>query len=390
MDAIRIILASIKRADRDFNLINNGDKIAIGISGGKDSMLLLYALNLYKKFSKINFTIIPIHINLGFPNSCKEELKKYVESLGLELVIADGSTVFEILKEQQKLQKTPHLPCSICSKMKKAIINKEAKKYSCNKVSFAHHASDAIETLFLNEIYGGRIATFSPKMFLEKEEITFIRPLIYIHESVIKRGVNELNIPVFKSGCPNDGYTKREDIKNILNSLYKEFPSAKDNFLTMLMNDSKIDLFYTYKERKIFNTDLYYKKVNDINSIVQESKYINNALNEFYLKECVHLNLYKNNELSGIAILKEEERTLKIFEIWVKEKSMFIPFVFDIYKTSYDLINPMNLIIYNSKEYHDELIKMRCKFDKENEIYSIENENPRHLDSVFKKERLYQ
>ena len=104
MDAIRIVLASIKRADEDFNLISDGDRIALGVSGGKDSMALLYALSLYKRFSKINFEIIPINIDLGFPNYSSKEMEEYCSSLGLELIIADGKTVYEILEEQRKLQ----------------------------------------------------------------------------------------------------------------------------------------------------------------------------------------------------------------------------------------------------------------------------------------------
>ena len=103
MDAIRIILASIKRADLDFNLINDKDRIAIGVSGGKDSMALLYALSLYKRFSKIDFEIIPINIDLGFSNYNELPIKEYCSSLGLDLVVADGKSVYEILKEQQTI-----------------------------------------------------------------------------------------------------------------------------------------------------------------------------------------------------------------------------------------------------------------------------------------------
>ena len=137
MDAIRIVLASMKKADRTYNLINNGDKIALGISGGKDSMALLYALTLYRRFSHIDFEIVPINIDLGFPGYENQEMKAYCQSLGLDLIIADGKSVYEILKEQKRIQNKKILPCSICSRMKKAIINKKAKELNCNKVSFA-------------------------------------------------------------------------------------------------------------------------------------------------------------------------------------------------------------------------------------------------------------
>ena len=151
MKALRIILASIKKADEEYNLFSSKDKIVIGISGGKDSMVLLYSLALYKNYSHKNFTLIPAIIDLGFPNFQIDNIKNYIKShLNLDLEVLDGKTVYPILKAQQELQHTPHLPCSICSKMKKAIINKYANKIKANKVSFAHHLDDAIETLFLN------------------------------------------------------------------------------------------------------------------------------------------------------------------------------------------------------------------------------------------------
>ena len=387
MDAIRIVLSSIKRADFDYNLINDGDRIALGVSGGKDSMLLLYSLILYKKYSKIDFSIVPINIDLGFKDYNNQELSSYVKSLGLDLVIADGRSVYEILSAQQILQKTPHLPCSICSKMKKAIINKEAKRQDCNKVAFAHHADDAIETLFLNEIYGGRISTFSPKMFLENEKVEFIRPFIYLHESEIKRAVKENNIPIFKSGCPNDGKTKREDIKNILLDLYKNYPSAKDNFLTMLSNQEKIDLFYTYKEKKINRTNLYYKEVFSSDSLFDEIEYFSKQ-DYPYLKNHKHFHLYQNNILVGVAIFKVENRNLIVSKIKVSKKEFLIPFLFDIYKNVYEKINPLTLMILDSKEYENELLKMGCIQNQESKIYEL-SENPRHLDALYIKQKLY-
>ena len=123
----------------------------------------------------------------------------------------DVNELYEILKANQEDDK--HLPCSICSKMKKAIINKAAKFYGCNKVAFAHHVDDAIETLVMNSIYGGKVDTFSPKMYLTNDKITFIRPLCLAHEHDIQKTVKENNIPLLKSNCPADKFTERENIK---------------------------------------------------------------------------------------------------------------------------------------------------------------------------------
>lgn len=241
MKAIRTVLACIRNADKTYNLIQHGDKIVIGLSGGKDSVALTYCLALYQKFSHTDFTIQPVMLDLGFPGFNPYEMDQFCKSLGLKLLVSDNRDVYKILQIQQKDAK--HLPCSICSRMKKAAINKVATEIGFNKVAFAHHADDAIETLFMNEIYGGRVATFSPKMHLEKANMDFIRPLLLVREKDIIQLVKEENLPVCSSHCPADKTTTREDIKNLLNDLYHNIPASKDNFLTMLYNYEKEDLW---------------------------------------------------------------------------------------------------------------------------------------------------
>ena len=382
MDAIRIVLASIKKADNDFNLINNNDRIAIGVSGGKDSMALLYALSLYKRFSKINFEIVPINIDLGFPEYDEKPIRDYCSSLNLDLVVADGKSVYPILKEQQKLQNKAMLPCSICSRMKKAIINKKAKELNCNKVSFAHHKSDAIETLFLNEIYGGRIATFEPKMFLENEGITFIRPFIYIDEKEIIRLVKEKNLPIFPSHCPNDKKTKREDIKNILLGLNKTYPSSYDNFLTMLSNKEKFNVFFLHEENKVDDNGLYYKKIVDFCRVLDEKHHF--KVSDEISKNSEHFHLYKDNELLGIILLSSKYKTYTIEKIWLKENKYFVPFVFKLYWNISAKINPITFIL-KGKKYLAEAKKLY--FKKQKGSYQLDM-NPRNLDAILKKENL--
>ncbi|MDY2727690.1 MAG: ATP-binding protein [Candidatus Onthovivens sp.] len=347
MKGIRVLLASIRKADKDFNLISSGDKIVVGISGGKDSMALIYSLFLYKKFSKCEFELYPVIIDLGFPCFEVSTLEKYISSLGLKLEILHEKQVFQILQIQQEKQKLPHLPCSICSRMKKAIINKYAEKIGANKVSFAHHKDDAIETLFLNEIYGGRIATFSPKMFLSNDQITFIRPFIYAGEKDIVKTIKEENIPTFTAKCPNDKHTKRQEIKEILNNIYQKYPSSEENFLSMLQNYNKQDIFYMHQEHKIEGTSLFYKLVRTQDELL-DFLHFSNVDFSVFKKEDFKFLIYSKKDLVGsCSISKISDRNYKISYIKFVNQDDKELFIQDIYKEFYDRFNPMNFFTEN-------------------------------------------
>ena len=163
-------------------------------------------------------------------------------------MVVDNTEVYRILQIQQKDKE--HLPCSICSRMKKASMNKIANEIGFNKVAFAHHADDAIETYMMNSLFGGRVASFSPKMHLERADITFIRPLIHVRESDIIKLIKEEKLPVLASGCPANMHTRREDMKSLLKDIYKKYPIAKDNLLTMLSN---------YEKEDIWGKEIYYQ-----------------------------------------------------------------------------------------------------------------------------------
>lgn len=177
---------------------------------------------------------------MGFPNMDTTPLEEYFKEQNIRLELVPSSA-YEILKAN--VQNNGRLPCSICSKIKKAVIIENAKSFGCNKVAFAHHAEDAIETLMMNAIFGGRIATFKPKMFLDRSGITFIRPLIYAREKQVAKSAHKLNVPIVVSTCPNDKHTERENMKTMLAELYKKYPMAEDNFLLMLHNLDKLDLW---------------------------------------------------------------------------------------------------------------------------------------------------
>jgi tRNA 2-thiocytidine biosynthesis protein TtcA len=242
MKYIRNILAALRKADRDYSLIDNGDKILVGLSGGKDSLCLLRALSVYGHFAGKKFTVRPVYLDLGFGNPDLSGLKNYCASLGYDLYVSDSRFVYDILKAHTKEGK--HIPCSICSRMKKAAMNNIAKDLGFNKVAFAHHNDDAVETLFMNMIHGGRVATFEPKMRLERAGITFIRPLIYCRESDIRSLVKEEGLPVLASSCPANGFTDREKTKEFLQQVYKEWPEARDNFRTLLHNYQGFCLYF--------------------------------------------------------------------------------------------------------------------------------------------------
>lgn len=385
MKALRIILASIKKADIDFNLFKENSRICIGISGGKDSMALFYALNIYKLYSKVNFEVIPMMIDLGFPNTKLDEIKEYFNELGTPLYIEDAKSVYQILSIQKEKQHLDHLPCSICSKMKKAIINKVAKKLNCDYVSFGHHKNDAIETLFLNAIYGGRIATFSPKMFFSRDKLTFIRPFIYIDESIITRLIKEENIKIFKSTCPNDKKTERENIKTLIKDINKIYPSSKDNFLTMLNNKEKLDVFFNHFEHKIErNEKYYYKIIEDLSSIIDEYKFLNKKL---YLdKNLTHIHVFKDNKFFGVILYLKKNKEFTIKLIKLKDYSDLDYILYDLYNEIYKKYNPITFRLRLTKviEKHLKAFTLNKKEKLGNSYLVLIDENPAKISKRLK------
>ena len=301
----------------------------IGVSGGKDSMVLLKALAQYQHFDCVNFEIVPVILDLGFPGFDSKPIEEYVSSLGLKLIVHDSKEVFQILKVQQK--DTKNLPCSICSRMKKAAINKVAKELGCNKVAFAHHGDDAIETLFMNEIFGGRVASFQPKMHLDRADIEFIRPLILCHEDDIIRAQKEEKIPAFPSHCPNDGKTMRSEMKSLLKEIYKKYPSAKDNFFLMMENHEKEIMYYTDIFYKVERKDLSFKPVITATDSRVETK-LRLELKCLNLDEDVsRYVIYKLDKPIGVISFNKEElpsiHDLSLLKEHKKEKEVIEPFI---------------------------------------------------------------
>ena len=245
MNPVKKVLGCFRKADNDYEMIENGDKIAVGVSGGKDSSVLIHCLHLYKMFSHKEFEVIGIYVDLGFGQEHIEKVVDYFKPYDVPIYIVK-TQIYDILKLH--LDKNDNIECSLCSKLRKGALVNAAKEYGCNKLALGHHSDDAVETLFMNMINGGRVATFKPKMLLERSGVTLIRPLVYAYENDISRMTTQLNIPVSKNVCPNNGHTERQAMKNMLKQLYKDYPSCKNNFQLMLRNQEQIDLFKPVKK----------------------------------------------------------------------------------------------------------------------------------------------
>jgi len=225
------VLSVVRKAIDDYHMIEEGDKIAVGISGGKDSLTLLYALNGLKRFYPKKFDIIAITVDLGFQNLNLEKIQALCDELQVEYIIQKTDIAKIIFDDRKETN-----PCSLCAKMRKGALNDAIKAAGCNKIAYAHHKDDVIETMLMSLIFEGRIHTFSPVTYLDRMDLTVIRPLIYMNEADVIGFVNKYEVPVVKSPCPADGHTKREYIKQLLRQLNLENPGVKERMFTAIKN----------------------------------------------------------------------------------------------------------------------------------------------------------
>lgn len=225
------VLSYTRRAIDDYHMIEDGDKIAIGISGGKDSLTLLYALHGLKRFYPKKFEIHAVTVDLGFKNLNLDKIKAICEELEVEYTIVETEIAKIIFDDRQETN-----PCSLCAKMRKGALNDAVKAAGCNKVAYAHHKDDVVETMLMSLIFEGRFHTFSPVTYLDRMDLTVIRPLMYMNESDVIGFINKYEVPVVKSPCPADGYTKREYTKQLLRQLNLENPGVKERMFTAIQN----------------------------------------------------------------------------------------------------------------------------------------------------------
>lgn len=217
------VLSQVRRAADDYEMIQDGDKIAVGISGGKDSLTLLYALSTLRRFYPHPFELHAVTVDLGFENLNLGKIEALCKELDVPYTIVPtqiASIVFDQRKEKN--------PCALCAKMRKGALNEAIRGAGCNKIAYAHHKDDVVETLMLSLIYEGRFHTFAPVTFLDRMNLTVIRPLVYMKEADVIGFVHKHDVPVVKSPCPADGHTRREYVKQLLRQLNLENPGVKD------------------------------------------------------------------------------------------------------------------------------------------------------------------
>lgn len=225
------LLSYTRRAVDDYHMIEDGDRIAVGISGGKDSLTLLYALHGLKRFYPKKFEIEAITVDLGFPGFDLSGVHNLCSELNVPYTVVPTQIGEIIFKERKESN-----PCSLCAKMRKGAFNEKAKALGCNKIAYAHHRDDIVETMLLSLIFESRFHSFSPYTYLDRMDVTVIRPLMYVPEADVIGFRNLMQLPVCKSPCPADGYTKRQYAKDLLKQLNEDHPGTTDRMFSAVIN----------------------------------------------------------------------------------------------------------------------------------------------------------
>jgi len=225
------LMSLMRKAIDEYQMIDSGDKIAVGISGGKDSLTMLYALHGLKRFYPKPFTIEAITVDLGHPGFDLSRIQKLCTELEIPYTIIKTDIARIIFEERKETN-----PCSLCAKMRKGALNEAIKTAGCNKVAYAHHKDDVIETMLMSLLFEGRFHSFSPKTYLDRMDLTVIRPLMFVDEIDVIGFRNKYDLPVEKSPCPIDGYTKRQYAKELVKKLNEENPGARERMFAAIIS----------------------------------------------------------------------------------------------------------------------------------------------------------
>lgn len=243
--SLQRLLSVMRKGVEKYKMLKDDDRIAVGVSGGKDSVTLLKLLAEFRRFSPYKYQLVAISIDLNFKNNPMDfsPIKKLCDQLNVEYVLEKtdiGEIVFDARKETN--------PCSLCSKMRKGALYDVAKKHNCNKVAIGHHADDLIDTFILSLFYEGRLSTFAPKSYLSKMDLVLIRPMIMVEEPLISAFSKDL--PIVESKCPANKNTKREFAKDVLKSIGQDVKNIREMIYTALTHPDRYNLFDRF-EREI-------------------------------------------------------------------------------------------------------------------------------------------
>jgi Predicted ATPase of the PP-loop superfamily implicated in cell cycle control len=216
------ILSRMRRCLDDYDMISPGDHVAVGVSGGKDSLVTLAALARLSKFYDKPFTVSALSLDLGMPGMDFQPLADFCAQIDVPLTIVKSeiySIIFEVRKEKN--------PCSMCAKMRRGALHAALEERGITKIALGHHYDDAIETFFLSLFYEGRISCFQPVTYLDRTDVTQIRPLLYCGEQLVRTVAAKEQLPIIHNTCPADGYTKRQEIKDLVKELEGRYPDLK-------------------------------------------------------------------------------------------------------------------------------------------------------------------
>ena len=219
------LLSHARRCVEDYDMFQEGDRVAVGVSGGKDSLTLLTVLSRLSTFYPKHFTVEAVSIDMGYEGAAPhfEAIRRLCDDLGVNYTVVPTQireVVFDIRQESN--------PCSLCANLRRGAVNEVALRLGCRKVALGHHRDDAIETFILSLFFAGRISCFQPVTYLDRKGVTLVRPLLYVQEKEITAYAKKADLPVMPRFCPADGYTKRTEVKELITDLRRRYPGLPE------------------------------------------------------------------------------------------------------------------------------------------------------------------
>lgn len=229
------ILGCIKRAQAEFNMISDGDVVAVGVSGGKDSLTLLKALRLYQNFAPVSYTLKAITIDMGFGGFDTDSIGEFCIAQGAEFILEKtqmGKLIFEERKESN--------PCSFCSRMRRGLLNKVCDREGVTKLALGHHGDDLIESFLMSMVFESRLNSFKPVTHFERTDVVQIRPMIFACEKDIIDAVERHSIPSYENPCPASGFTQRQNAKELTAIIEEKTGQTREHMINAICRSSII------------------------------------------------------------------------------------------------------------------------------------------------------